>query len=314
MIFHADELSLFETCPRLPQISRIYEPPRYPIREGIKQYLEQGIRALMFGGGNPEDMRNLFIGTASSPGFIYPKNAEPFILASDHADWLEGALELIKAEFEPMQLMPVYKIGNYQLHIEGWLDKDENVHLFRAKANLLERKLYWPEIAALALTGKEVSIHVYRLPSVREGRLVSPLNMAYKHPTFNVNLRLARLYDEPEFNKNWKKVARWEVSPAIKWEEWALGIERDKCLDQIRETFTISPILDAQGRDKIRFDIEHMCAVMEKPHIWARFREACQSCYFSKLCHGDEASRDEYKIVDPEALEKYQKSLEKLLT
>lgn len=313
MVFEAQELSHFEICPRLPQIERIYEPPRWPIREAMKQHLEQGVRAIFYGNHSPADMRKRFIEEAAVPGFIYPSHAEPFILANDHGDWLEGALEVIKAEHGPMQILPIYEVGPYRIHIEGWLSENDTVHIFRAKANLGERTMFWPEIAALALTGKSVVIENFRLPSVRDGRLSSPLNMAYRHPTVNVNLRIARLYDETEFGKGWKKVGRWEVSPKMEWTEWKLGIEKDRCIDQIREVVTASPILDVE-QEKIIYDLEHMCAVMEKPHIWPRFRETCQSCIFSRLCHGDEESRNLYKVANQEALEQYEKKLKISLT
>lgn len=314
MTFAASELSQFEVCPRLPQIMRIYEPPQWPIREAVKQFLERGIRGMFFGNATPEELKREFIDYAANPGFVYPGHAEPFILANDYADWIEGALEIIQEErFDyGLTYLPLYDVGPYQMHVEGWIDRDENIHLFKASSVLGGRQLYWPEIAVLGLTGKEVIMENYRLPSVRDGRLVSPLCMGFKHPSFDINIRIARLYDEPEFNKNWKKTARWEIEPKVEWMEWRRGIEHDQCLDQVRETYRISPILDVTERNKIIYDVEHMCSTMEKPHMWPRFREACQSCVFTKLCHGDEQSRALFR-VNEEALKSYQNKIDKPL-
>jgi hypothetical protein len=114
---------------------------------------------------------------------------------------------------------------------------------------------------------------------------------------------LDKLEDGANFGKNWKKVGRWELQPACSWEEWYRGIERDKCLDQLVEHYHLSPILDAE-KERIIFDVEHMVEIMERPDLHPRFREACQSCVFTGLCHGDEDSRSRYG-VNQEALEKY---------
>src|SRR6476469_6318764 len=126
MIFEAQELSQFETCPRLPQIRRIYEPQQWPIREEAKKFLESGIRNLFFGNNTPEEHRAMFIKYAANPGFTYPGQAEPYTLANDFADWIHGALELIwEAYFDSsFTYLPVYSVGPFQLHIEGWQDRD----------------------------------------------------------------------------------------------------------------------------------------------------------------------------------------------
>ncbi len=303
MIFEAEHFSQFEYCPRYPSIFRNFEPPQWPIREAIKQFMAMGIRGIMAGEA-PELTVERLLASGASPGFTYPQG-EPYIVVQDHACWLEGVLRLIQEECGMLDQLPVYPIGNGEnhVHIEGWRGEG-GVHIFRASANFEspeDRTVQWPELCALALSGDEVFVHVFRLPSLRNGRILSPLVMAYQHPAIdNIRYRIARLYDEPEFGKNWKKIARWEIQPSVSWEEWRIGIERDKALPQIREVYSVSPILDEYERKRLIYDIDKMCSAMEMSNTYPRFREACQRCVFQGLCHGDQESRSQYRVANPD--------------
>lgn len=302
MIFSADSFSQFERCPRFPQLYRTFEPPAWPIRDAVKQFFETGIRGIM-AGESPELTVSEFLAKAASPGYLYPEG-DHYAMAHDHASWLEGALQIVKEENPNLEQLPLYSIGNYQIDIGGWTD-GAVTHVFRASSRLHSaiKTLRWPELCICAFGSTEVHVHNFSLPQVRDGRLNSPLCTAYQHPSFvNIQYRLSRLYDEPEFNKNWKRIGRWEIQPNPSWEEWRLGIERDKCIDKIRETYTLSPTLDSAERDRLLFDIEAICTAMERPTIYPRYRETCQSCVFNRLCHGSSDDRNEYQVRGPEEI------------
>lgn len=294
MIFDAKSFSKFELCPRLPQLERTFNPPRLLVREAVKLFLESGIRRIM--ARLPiEEMIQSFLSEAASPGFIYPEG-EAFTLVQDHASWLDGALRLIEEEFQPMEQLPLYRIGEHHISVEGWTDGEE-AHIFRCHSTLGARELRWPELALTGLDGRAIAVHVYRLPQCRNGRLLSPLSMAYKHPSFaNIQYRLAKIDGDKNFKSSWKKEARWEIQPPIEWREWRQGIERDKCLDAIRETYTINPTLDDSERDRLIFDIEQMVEAQNRPSIFPRYRERCSSCSFKGLCHGSAEDRSEYAV------------------
>lgn len=308
MIFDAQDFSRAEKCFRFPQLFHVFEPPRWPVRDAVKFHLEMGIRGMM-AGESPELTVQHFIAQAARPGFTYPP-CEPYFLAQDYASWLDGALRLIKEECGQLEQLPIYRVENHEISVEGWTD-GEKCHLFRASASNPDsgEKVCWPELCVVGLDGREVVVHSFKLPSVRNGRLHSPLVMAHQHPTFvHVQYRLARLYDEPDFNKNWKRIARWEIQPNPSWDEWRLGIDRDKCLDQIRQTHTVSP-MDSREKERLVYDISAMCNAISKPTIYPRLRENCQGCIFSGLCHGDEDSRAEYQPVGQEYLQRYQQMM-----
>jgi hypothetical protein len=142
------------------------------------------------------------------------------------------------------------------------------------------------------------------------GRLTTPLNMAYQHPTFaNIQYRLSRLYDEPDFGPNWKRIGRWEIQPNPPWEEWRLGIERDQCIDKIREIYTVANDMDDSEKERLLFDIEAVCVAMERPSMYPRLRETCQRCVFLKLCHGTADERKEFKVIETSEIERFAKRL-----
>lgn len=304
MIFDAQSFSQFETCPRFPQLYRSFEPPAWPIREAVKRFFETGIRGIM-AGESPELTVSAFLAAAANPGFIYPQG-EHFMIAQDHASWLDGALRIVLEENANLEQLPLYQIGDHQINLEAWEDGDV-CHIYRIQSEIHKepKAVHWPELCAMVLHGGETKIHSFKLPSVRMGRLTTPLNMAYQHPTFaNIQYRLSRLYDEPDFGPNWKRIGRWEIQPNPPWEEWRLGIERDQCIDKIREIYTVCPTLDTDERDRLLFDIEQMCVAQERPSIFPRFRETCQSCVFNKLCHGSQEDRREYKVLGPEEIDR----------
>lgn len=312
MIFDSEDFSVFEFCPRKPELERIFRPPRYPIRDAVKLYFKTGIRGIM-AGESAEETTQAFIAEAAAPGYVYPESCEPYTAAKDAESWLDGALRIIQEENGILQPLPLYQIENHHLHIEAWQDSQGGIHLLRVKANLGERVMLWPELCLLALAGeqlelieKDIHVHVFRLPSVKDGRIVSPLCMAFQHPTFtHTRYRLARLYDDDEFSKTWKKFGRWEIQPPVDWDEWRKGIENDKALPLIREIYTISPKLDAASRQSILYDITQMMSAQEKPSMFPRYREKCASCIWRGLCHGDEQSRREYQAVGKEELSRY---------
>jgi len=252
-----------------------------------------------------------FLSEAAATGYLYPEG-ESYTICQDHASWLDGALRLIAEEFQPMEQLPLYKIGEHRVNVEGW-DDVERAHIFRATHDLSDRSLRWPELVLSAMDGREICIHAYKMSSVRSGRLASPLVMAYQHPSFqNINYRLAKLDGDKDFKKSWKRIGRWEIQPNPLWEEWRRGIEKDRCIDAIRETYTVSPTLDTEQRDRLLFDVEQMCSAQEKPSIFPRYRERCGSCVMNGLCHGDEYSRSLYTPVNQAELERYKNRLEKL--
>jgi hypothetical protein len=252
-----------------------------------------------------------FLSEAASPGYTYP-NGEPYTLVQDHAAWLDGALRLIQEEFQPMEQLPLYRIGEHHVSVEGWVSEDK-LHLFRASSTLKRdgdgsAAMRWPEFCLCAFDSREIEVHNYLLPSVRKGRLISPLCMAYQHPSFaNINYRLAKIDGDKDFAKSWKKIARWEIQPNPSWEEWRRGIEKDKCIDAIRETYIICPTLDEGERKRLLYDIEQMCSAQEKPSIFPRYRERCPACTFRGLCHGSAEDRSEYTPVNLEEIARFQK-------
>lgn len=305
MIFDAQSFSQFESCPRFPQLYKTFEPPRWPVRDAVKRFFESGIRGVM-AGESPELTVQAFLAAAASPGFLYPEG-EHYQLAQDHASWLDGALRIVGEENPGLEQLPLYQIGSYTIHVEGWTD-GERVHIFRATTNIGKRLVRWSELCIAGMDGnegREICVHNFCLPSTKNGRISSPLVTAFQHPTFaNVQYRLARLYDEPEFGKSWKRIGRWEIQPNPDWQEWRTGIERDKCIDKIRETYTVCPTLDTAERERLVYDIEQMCHAQEMPSIYPRYRETCQSCIFNRLCHGTADDRHEFKVLGPEEIDR----------
>lgn len=305
MIFDAASFSQFENCPRYPQLYRTFEPPLRPIRDVCKRFFESGIRGVM-AGESPELTVQSFLAAAASPGFLYPEG-EHYQMAQDYASWLDGALRIILEENPSLEQLPLVLVGDHHVHLEAWEGSD-GIHIFRASTSLNDRTVRWPELVGLAAFGSELHIHVFHLPSVRDGRLISPLVTAYQHPSFtNIQYRIARLFDEDEFSKSWKKVSRWEIQPNPSWPEWKLGIDRDKAIDKIRQVYTVANEMDDSEKERLIFNIEALCVAMESPTIYPLLREKCQKCIFNGLCHGDADSRRDYKILGPEEIERIKK-------
>lgn len=307
MIFYDQDLSRYETCPRLAQLHRIYEPPNWPVREAVKQFFPRGIYAIMRG-ESPDDTVMAFLDQAANPGFTYPEG-EPYVLAQDFACWLDGALRVIfedLGELEYSQL-DLYRVGENHLHVDGWRDSNNVIHVYRITGNLEDRDMRWPELCALAFEDVEVKIHAYKLPYARSGRLLSPLCMSYQHPTVSSNYRLARLEQDSSFAKSYKKIARWEIQPKVEWGEWRHGIDRDQCMNQIKDIYSSSPISDSYKKSQLRGTIEQLMMSLEKPH--PKLREKCHDCIMWGLCHGDKDERARFRIPEKQAYDQFEKAM-----
>jgi len=244
------DLSDFEKCARIPLLGKKWEPERWPVREAVKRYIAEGLSR------DPELVADDFLREAADRGFEYPEG-EPFELAKDYASWIDGALR-IAAEYPADVVRVVSELG--------------------------QRRLRWPELIKLGVEEyTEVSILQLRLPAVHKRRLASPLNLSYRQPITG-SLRLARLDTEKiSFGPSWKRVGRWEV-PEVPWSEWRDGIDRDRCMSLIAESYVV-PSLTSEEKRRVQNDIEHMLTDMNKlthPRKW----EACESCLFKPVCHG----------------------------
>jgi hypothetical protein len=274
MIYHSQEFSDFERCAKLPQIKKKWEPDRWPVREAVKQKFYSSLLR------DPEEVADEFLYEAGARGYEYPEG-EPYELAKDYASWLDGALRLVR---EDTMLSPIsnYFWGTTQFELVGYVSGQVNI--VRIVHELGDHHLRWPEIIALGLGDSEVVIHQYKLPSVRKRRLASPLSLAYQQPMTG-GYRLAKRDGETiSFGPNWKRLGRWEI-PEVPWQEWREGIDRDRCLPAIKETYSVTPFEDSDKR-RLLNDIEHIMASMSKvthPRKW----EACETCIFKPVCHGN---------------------------
>ena len=286
-MIEALDFSRFEFCPRLPSINRLIQPLQLPIREAVRRYFLNGVKSFYGNDPDPWDaIPQAFLVEAAEVGYEYPKG-EPYVIAQDHACWLEGALHLLPAI--DLQPIPAIKLDDEYIAVDGYV-QNGGAHLFRV-LDSFDEKVRWPEILLLE-NYDPVTIHTFRLPRVSSrGRLLSPASMAYAHP-ISKEMRLARLEGEGKaFTSSWKQIARWEMADVV-WEEWEAGIVKDKCLGQIYRTHQVQAQITEEYLSDIRRDARMILAAIEKPQ--PRQRETCESCMFLGYCHGGESERRQY--------------------
>lgn len=257
-----NELSEYEKCARLPQLSAKWEPQRWPVRDAVKRYIAERI------GDDPEIAADDFLLEAANRGYLYPEG-EPYELAKDYASWIDSALRLLAEGPRP--------------------------DVVRVVSDLGDRRLRWPELVKIAVElYPVVEIVQIKLPPTRKHRLLSPLSLVYCHPMTG-EMRLARVDKEQKaFSNAWERIGRWE-RPEISWQEWRAGIDRDRCMDQIMERYTVTT-LGYQERQKILNDIEHISVSIDKP-LHPRKWEACENCIFNGYCHGDKSGYDRKTVL-----------------
>jgi hypothetical protein len=310
MIIDATILSKWERCHRIPALVQICVPRQASAREECGRRVDKAVR-MAIGGRAAEagtELLNDFLERAASPGLRYPPSVrEVYALAHDYADWVEGGAELVAEQVSaagPLRQVPMFAFGQHRVNVEGWLDEAGGVHVWRVvdtfPADGDEFPAHWPEMVAQAGTGAALTVHALRLPSVRGGRLASPLVQSYAHPLTG-EIRLARIDAEGKgFARTWKRQARWEMAASgerVEWAEWRDGIERDRCLAAITRDYQMAAMEDGE-RLAIAEDVRSICAMMGDPSRQARKREMCAGCEYEGWCHGNEGTRGDYEMVE----------------
>lgn len=304
MTLSSQSLSDAEFCMRLAMLHSAYQLGRLPVREAAKEHFYRGIAAIVAETKDvPDSQSSAFIDQASSPGFTYPEG-DHYILASDYFSWLDGALRLVEEQsakgLHPLPLIPLE--GHHLAADNAYEDSQGGVHVFRVSSDLGNDRVHWPELLAfLASKAWTLKVHTYRLPAARNGRLPSPLCLAYVHP-LGTQIRLARLDKEKvAFTTKWKRRGRWEM-PEIEWKEWRKGIDLDQCMALICEERTVA-LPSPEEADEIQKDAALMVRQLtifeemtleERLAGYPRHREACQSCLFERFCHGAGEERNAY--------------------
>jgi hypothetical protein len=265
-----ERLSDYEFCPTYERLYRQIEPPRYPVRDRMKVFFKLGVQKIKKAERNvPERVSEAFLDAAAAVGFEYPPDnwlkdhgnhpaSDVYTIANDYCSWLEGALHLVKEQMVP------------------------GFHLWRV-VDRFDFRLRWPDLMALA-EGQAATVHYFRLPALRHGRLHSPLVLAHQHPLTKACL-LATSGGEQRFNNNWKKIARWELRHETDWSEWRYWIERDQCMGSICQERELEPISQDSAEMIVEdaLAIEHSIENQSHP----RRREACErGCMFMGYCHG----------------------------
>ena len=273
MNYRAQDFSDFEKCARIPKIRKQWEPVRWPVREAVKEFFYNGLLR------DPEQVSDEFLSEAAGRGFEYPEG-DPYTLAKDYSSWLDGALRIITERITAEPIEP-FQLGADRFQINGFMS-GSGLHIVHVVSEF-GHKTRWPELIALAVGEfAEVTVHHVKLPPIKKRRLHSPLSMSYRQPMTG-GLRLARLDTEKtSFGPSWKKVGRWEV-PEISWQEWRLGIDKDRCIESILETYTVQGLKSEEKR-RVLNDIEHIQVSMSKP-VHPRKWEMCESCLFKGVCH-----------------------------
>jgi hypothetical protein len=282
------DFSLYERCGRLPSLVNLFEPGQLPIREAAKRYFERGVRYRFSGVENvPQQIREEFVEEASTRGFEYPPG-EPYYLAQDHASWLDTVLRLLPSL--AVEHCPIIGLEDEYIEVDAYVD-GRDAHIFRVSSRF-DTKVRWPELFLIGLYDS-ITVHTFLLPATTKGRLLSPASMAYAHPLTG-DLRLARL-EGGAFSPSWKRVGRWEVEDSS-WEEWNLGINRDRCLGRIYQSHQIAAEYTPEHLQDIKRDAAQIIAALKMPQ--PRKREVCDGCMYMGLCHGGKDERDSYMRAD----------------
>lgn len=308
----AQQFSDWEFCPRLPQLGRTIEPGSWPIRIALRRYLHAAVRQLSTGDAACDvafDQCQAFLEEGADRGFehIIPLQAHDrnaYILIRDYACWLEAAIYLVD-EFLPGRLAasdPVY-LGDTPVHVDCWRERGsmECGHAFRITDRPdTDGHVRWNELlASLDPTLQEIVIHTFILPAPVKDRLASPLVLAYQDITGHLRLA-SRRTESMVFNNKWTRVARWETEgrgrDTIRWPEWREGITRDECLARCYEEYTVPRIQVAGLLDDAKV-IAREILRDDSP----KKQEVCRRCYMRGWCHGDEESRQGYRITSVRA-------------
>lgn len=206
---NALELSRFEFCPRLAQLSREWEPQRLPIRDALRVAFDEGIADIR--AGLEMIAPTHFLSLAASRGFTYPSGSDPYTAANDAASWLEGALRVAAEQFN---ISAVYTTS----------------------ASTWEQLL-------LGAEGNGTLMH-FPIPALRDGRIRHPLTTAYLHP-MTLHPRLSP-HDGESFSARWKPIYRWE-HPEFTWDDWRNGIDADHCMGKVYAEIHVPPADDRES-------------------------------------------------------------------
>ena len=278
---NSSDRSKWEFCARLPELERKHQPERLPIRESAKRHFFRGVSQVI--STRESTAVYDFLGDAASVGFIYPAG-EAYYMAQDYACWIEGALALIAEWNLEVKALPGIKLESNIVRVDNaYMDADRMIQILRVSdAEVDEEK--WDSSIAMLHDPKEIQIHSFHLPSIRKGRLTSPLVTAYRHPSKSFQIvRLAPLEGE-SFNAKWTRTSRWEER--YPWSSWREGIDKDQCMDRIYSTDSLP--ITANVSD-IRKDASEILSVIRNPS--PRKREVCPRCLYHRYCHGDEHER-----------------------
>lgn len=286
----SSDFSKFEFCPRLVNISKTKEPVSLPVRDALKRFFSKGVEESLL--DLPQTAVEGFLEEAGRRGFIYPQTYDVYTLAQDFACWLDGALKIVdELMLKGLRPCPPLKIGSEKIQLDGYLEAGV-LHIFRVGTDVEGDK--WDTLIGSLYSPQEIQIHTFLLPGVRGNRLLSPLVIAYRHPTMNL-YRLSKLDGERgAFSAAWRRVGRWE-DPSFSWPEWRAGIDKDQCLDRIYKQTSITQF---ENPEEIKTDMQVMMSFFDSD--WPRKRETCTSCMYLKLCHGDKYERASYLTLDPD--------------
>ena len=284
----SSDFSRYEFCPRLPHLTQSLYPSSTPVRDATRTYFTHALSAIFAGhlAHAPLD----FLDEAASRGFAYP-DGDAYTIANDYSCWLDGMIRIVEEMGIDADPAPLVAIPGANVIIDdAYLDAHDILHLFRISDSADEK---WADLFAALLHPTEIQIHAFHLPSVRSGRLPSPLTMAYKHPSIDI-YRLAPLSEESKFSSKWKRIGRWEQQ--FDWNEWRAGIDKDQCMERIVTHSSILPSRTDSELDDIRMDAAVIAAILL--HDAPRQRESCHRCLYHRYCHGDEHERSQFTHRD----------------
>ena len=303
MILNANLISRWEQCHRLPHLLTKVSPVHPLVRLELAKMLQVAVRQLQISRDSVAEMtRDEFLRRAAEPGFTYPNAADYYVLAHDYASWMEGAVHLIAEQLDtigPMQPLAVCEIDKSRIQVDGWMDANGIVHIWRMVDKLPSEDSddyspHWPEMVAQACTRAACVVHLYRLPAVRLSRVSSPLCLAYEHPMTG-QMRLARFNraEGKNFNRDWKRKARWEYQGEVSWQDWRDGIERDQCIEQVARDYIIAE-LEPEEIKSIKHDLRAICDLLSGKQKLPRKRESCGRCEYLRYCHGRDRDRKDF--------------------
>ena len=296
-VIQASDLSDAERCFLLVQLNKKLEPPRFPVRDGVRRHFEQNLRLLAL--GKPlDEVGEAFEDEAASRGFEYPEKREVYTLAKDYASWLDGTIRMVQEWGLGLTPTDPRNVAGHLIDPCGFYDQDGGLHFFRVSSGLDPYTIHWPEIIAMATeNARQATIHRFRLPASVRGRLPSPLNLCYRHPMTG-QMRLSRLTEEKQlsFKGNWSRIGRWELDD-VPWEEWRKGIDNDKCMNLICDETIVTY---KQVPYNVLFDAGKILKALETPA--PKKVETCSGCRFNLYCHGTPETRRTFQKLLPSGM------------